>query len=395
MLNYFDYDYSNDTNEALASVLEIDKCPWNEDTYLALVGINAKDIIMEDKPNNYVFLVDVSGSMSSESKLGLFKKAFSYLAETLSDEDKISIVTYASGVRVIANGIKGSEKDKLVKKVNSLTASGATFGEGGIQKAYEVAYSNYINDGNNRIFITTDGDFNVGINNTEDLTNFITEKRNEGIYLSVVGVGSGNTRHDMMEKLAKCGDGNAYYMDDEAEAKRIFQEKFGALAYTVAKDTKAKVTFNPSVVSKFRVIGYENNSLTEEEYESEYTDAGEISLGFSTMALYELMINEDSLSSGVLSLEVKYLDVDKNENVVLTSTLKTLKNSSDDFIFASCVAEFGLILRQSAYMGDSSFAHLMGRLDSLNLSNDQYKLEFKDLVGAASEMSIFTPQYVE
>lgn len=395
MINYFDYDFVNNTNEALASVLEINKCPWNEDTYLALVGLKAKEVVADERPNNYVFLVDVSGSMNSESKLGMFKKAFGYLADTLDDNDRISIVTYASGVKVIANGVKGSDRSKLLDKVNKLSASGSTYGEAGIQRAYDVAYENFINNGNNRIFITTDGDFNVGINNTDDLTNFISEKRNEGIYLSVIGVGSGNTRHDMMEKLAKCGDGNAYYMDSEEEAKRIFQDKFGALVNTVAKDTKAKITFNPSVVDKYRVIGYENNSLTEDEYESEYTDAGEISLGFSTIALYELKLNEEFTLDNVLSLEVKYLDVDKNENVILNSELTTLCNSSNDFLFASCVAELGLLLRQSAYMGDASFENLITRLNTCNLGDDEYKLEFKELVGLASEMDMFQDVYLD
>jgi Ca-activated chloride channel family protein len=196
-----------------------------------------------------------------------------------------------------------------------------------------------------------------------------------------------------MEKLAKCGDGNAYYMDDETEAKRIFKDRFGALVNTVAKDTKAKITFNSEMVDKYRVIGYENNNLTEDEYESEYTDAGEISLGFSTIALYELVLNEEFESINVLDLEVKYLDVDKNENVLFTSKLESLNNASNDFIFASCVAEFGLILRQSVYMGDASFENLISRLNICDLGNDEEKLEFKELVGLASELDMFKPVY--
>ena len=384
MLNYFNYSYKNITNEALSSTIEIAKCPWNPENHIALISVNAHKIEYSQTNNNIVFLVDTSGSMSSSNKLDLFQEGFAMFAENLTENDTISIVTYASGVRVIADGINGSEKGKLIEAIDELHASGSTNGSGGIQKAYEIAQKNYIEGGNNRIMLVTDGDFNVGISDQNMLNEYISEKRETGVYLSVLGFGMGNTKHNTMETLASNGNGNSYYVDSLLECQRLFVEEIGAVLHTVAKDAKIQVEFNPCVVNKYRLLGYENKMLSEQEYEDTHTDAGEIGLGHTTIAMYEINLNDNKLSDEfILKTKLRYKNVETlEEKEVVNSTSKVL-NHSDDTLFASAVVEFALILRNSKYKSNASFDHLFTYLYDININEDFYKEDFIKLVERA------------
>lgn len=380
MLNYFHYDYVNETEEALNTTLELATCPWNSDHYLASIAVKAKDYELEEKANNFVFLIDTSGSMSSDNKLGLFQQSFNLLMSELGQNDTISIVTYASGVKVLIDGMNGSEKGKLLDTVLNLRASGSTNGSGGIQTAYELATKNFIEGGNNRVLLATDGDFNVGLTG-DQLKNFIAEKRESGVYLSVFGYGIGNTKHNTMENLAQNGNGNAYYIDSLLEAKKVFVSELGGTMQTVAKDCKAQVEFNPAAVKSYRLLGYENKQLTEDEFEDSQTDAGEIGASHTTIAMYEIIPNENFLNSEFIYKAIlRYKEPLTLEAKEVVNELKTpVVHNENDFQFASCVIEFALLLRDSEFKGNANYDNLLSRLNQLTLS-DYFEQEFKQLV---------------
>ena len=385
MLNYFNYSYKNTTDNALSTTLELAKCPWNSENHLALISVNAKEITMNDTKNNFVFLIDTSGSMSSENKLGLFQESFKLLVNSVDENDIVSIVTYASGVRVIAEGVSGANKAELVRMVDELVASGSTNGSGGIQKAYEIASRYFIQGGNNRVLLATDGDFNVGITKDGDLNDFISAKRETGVYLSVLGFGMGNTKHNKMNTLAENGNGNAYYIDSLLEAKRVFVEELGSVLNTVAKDAKIQVEFNPDKVNKYRLIGFENKMLTEDEFNDSQTDAGEIGEGHTVIAIYELLLNDVSDNNFILNTKLRFKDVSSNLDVEVVDSINNVTNMSSDFMFASSVVEFGLLLRNSNYKGTATYEHLINLLESLDLSDDYHKQEFVELVKKAQK----------
>ena len=384
MLNYFDYSYTNDTNDALSSTIEIARCPWNDENHIALISVNAEEIELSNTNNNFVFLVDTSGSMSSQNKLDLFQEGFSMFAENLTENDTISIVTYASGVRVIVDGVKGSEKDKLIEAIDELHASGSTNGSGGIQKAYEIAQKNFIESGNNRVLLVTDGDFNVGISDQSLLNEFISGKRETGVYLSILGFGMGNTKHNTMETLASNGNGNSYYVDSLLECRKLFVEEIGSVFHTVAKDAKIQVEFNPNLVNKYRLLGYENKMMSDQEYEDTQTDAGEIGSGHTTVAMYEINLNENKLNDEfILKTKLRYKDTANEEEKEIIDSVNKISNHNDDTIFASAVVEFALILRNSKYKHEASFEHLFTYLYDINTNDDFYKEDFIKLVEQA------------
>lgn len=388
MLNYFNYSYKNDTDNALSSSIEIAECPWNSDNHLVLISVNSKDVEILDSKNNFVFLIDVSGSMNSDNKLGLFKESFRLFMENISDDDTVSIVTYASGVRTVASGVKGSEKLALLDAVDDLRATGSTNGSGGIQAAYELALEHYIDGGNNRVLLATDGDFNVGISDKNELNEFISTKRESGVFLSIFGYGVGNTKHSIMETLANNGNGNAYYIDSILEAKRVFVSEMGSVLNTVAKDSKIQVMFNPNVVLKYRLIGYENKRLTDEEFEDSNTDAGEIGASHTTIAMYEICLKEEVNDEFILKTKLRYKDVALGDlEVEVINEVYDVSIPSNDFMFACSVVEFGLILRESDFKGDSSFEHLISLLSEVEF-DDIYKAEFKDLVLLAHQNQV-------
>lgn len=386
MLNYFNYSYENNTDNSLATILELGKCPWNSNNYLASIAVKAKNYEIKEQANNFVFLIDVSGSMKYDNKLSLFQQSFKLLMDEIGENDTISIVTYASGVKTIADGIKGDRKGELVEAVMALTAGGSTNGSGGIKGAYELALKHFIKGGNNRVLIATDGDFNVGLTG-DNLIDYIKAKKDNGVYLSIFGFGIGNTKHNMMESLATNGNGTAYYIDSLLEAKRVFVEEMGGTMLIVAKDTKIQIDFNPRAVSEYRLIGYENKLLTEEQFNDSNTDAGEIGTGHTTIALYEIVptkefTNQDYIYKSIL----RYKNPTTDENIeVINSITNEIIISNDDFIFTSCVAEFGMMLRESEYKAQANYDNILARLYGLSLDDDYYKKEFLELVTKISD----------
>ena len=397
ILNYFDYDFPAPEEKAVGVSSYLSSCPWNEDNKLMLVGLKTKYFDLGDVDANYVFLVDVSGSMSGDTRLGLAKKGLNYLTDGLGNNDRVSIVTYASGVKTVLDGGRCTDNGKLEirNKISSLTARGATNGGDGLERAYKIAEKHFIEGGNNRVIIISDGDFNVGMNNKEQLKEFIQQKAESGVYLSVIGVGMGNMRDDILETLATCGNGNYAYLDNETEARKVFSEELGGTLKTVAKDAKACVTFTENV-EKYRLIGYDTKIISEDDFNNEDADTGELGSNLCVTALYELVLSENSGENGsdkLAQTEVRYKDVtgDAEINDSVSCVINLSSPSSDDLNFISCVAEFGLILRNSKYKGTASINSVLERLESLGgyISGDVYKQEFVTLVGKASESGYY------
>ena len=390
ILNYFNYSYVNESDEQLQSFLEIGTCPWNENNKLLSVAIKAKEYeINTERQNNFVFLLDVSGSMYSQDKLPLMINAFKILIDNLNENDRVSIVTYAGDQRVLFDGGYGHEKTKISAIISDLEASGSTAGSKGIQTAYELAAKHFIPGGNNRVFLATDGDFNVGLSSTNQLKEFISEKKETGVYLSLFGFGYGNLKSDIMDTLAQAGNGNYYYIDSILEAQKVFVSELGGTLETVAKDTKVQIEFNTNKVLKYRVLGYENKILSNEQFENSETDAGEIGAGHVTICLIEIQLKEDFIESDEMIVKsiLRYKDVKDNElNKEIINELKTISNTnSDDFIFASALVEFALCLRDSDYKGSASLENVLSKVNKDIYRNDPYKNEFYELVLKAIE----------
>lgn len=421
MLNYFSYDLKRpDGSTPFGVTTEVADCPWNRSSELFMVGISTKEIdFSEAAPSNLVFLLDVSGSMSDEDKLPLLQKSFSMLTDNLTGKDRVSIVTYASDVQVILDGAKGSDKDRILGAINGLFAEGGTNGGEGIQTAYDLAEDYFIKGGNNRIILATDGDLNIGLTSEEELEALITKKKESGIFLSVLGFGTGNIKDNKMELLADKGNGNYSYIDSEREARKVLVKEMGATLMTVAKDVKFQVEFNPEIVESYRLIGYENRVMDDFDFKDDTKDAGEIGAGHSMIALYEIVPARNSAKGGKDSIALKYQD----DYVTNTSRSKTEdkashgigKNSeyctvkirykepdqtksreseypvkgsdytqkpSQDLQFAACVAQFGMLLKNSRYANDSNIEDVIDRLSELDL-RDEYRKEFYILVKQA------------
>lgn len=402
MINYFEYDYPQPKEgEPFSVTTEISECPWNGDTKLMLVGLHSKDIDLSERPAmNLVFLIDVSGSMYDEDKLPLVQKSFSMLTENLSPEDRISIVTYAGEDAVVLEGADGNDKQKILDAINSLTAGGSTAGAAGINTAYKIAEKYFIEGGNNRIILATDGDLNVGISSESDLTALVEEKRETGVYLSVLGFGTGNIKDNKMEALADNGNGNYSYIDSELEAKRVLVEEMSGTLFTAAKDVKIQVEFNPAYIKGYRLIGYENRALADEDFSDDTKDAGEIGAGHSVTALYELVMNDSDME--LASSELKYRDSAEgvNNGELLTASIRYKEPDGDtskllaypvtmdsysekmsyNMTFAAGVAEFGLVLRNSEYKGTATCQSVLTLLADYDYESDVYKDEFIYLV---------------
>ena len=406
-INYFSYDYSEPTtNDPFSVTTELSDCPWNDEAKLLLVGLKAKDIDMSKRePLNLVFLIDVSGSMFSEDKLPLVQKSFTMLTENLGEDDRISIVTYAGEEKVVLKGTSGADKEKIIEAINSLEASGSTYGEAGINRAYELAEKYFIKGGNNRVLLATDGDLNVGLSTEKELTKLIEEKRESGVFLSVLGFGTGNLKDDRMEALADKGNGNYSYIDSELEAKKVLVEEMAGTLYTVAKDVKIQVEFNPANVRGYRLVGYENRALADRDFADDTKDAGEIGAGHTVTALYELILNDGSTynpdlkyqpteeqpapseqgeySDELLTVSLRYKQPDGD-----TSKLLSVPVSKDvytaqmpaNMTFAAAAAEFGMVLKNSAYKGSASCGQILDMVEDYNYQSDEYKSEFVYLV---------------
>lgn len=419
LLNYFSYGFKEPEAGAPFGVsTQISRCPWNDEAYLLMIGLATEKINYEDAPpSNLVFLLDVSGSMGDRDKLPLLQEAFCLLTENLTSKDRISIVTYANEDTVVLRGAGGDEGRKIRRAINRLEASGGTYGSKGLETAYEVAEEYFIDGGNNRIILATDGDLNIGLTSEEELEEFITEKKESGIFLSVLGFGGGNLKDNKMEILADKGNGNYAYIDSLREAKKVLVEEMASTLLTICKDVKLQVEFNPAVVSDYRLIGYDNRGLDRRDFHDDTKDGGEIGAGHSVTVLYELILQEpltdmedaeiedlkysenyrkglqasDASSKAFheewLTLSIRYKKPAEEESSLLQYPVNYadyVGEPGDDFVFAAAVAEFGLLASDSSYAGKASLKHVKRALGRIEL-DDEYKEDFLDLIKMIEE----------
>ncbi len=395
MINYFSYNYPDPAGDEPFSVnTEQFTCPWNQDNTLLLVGLQAEHIdLSARKPMNLVFLIDVSGSMYSPDKLPLVQDAFAMLTENLNENDRISIVTYAGAESVVLHGCAGNNYTTITDSIYSLEAGGSTAGAAGIVCAYDLAEEYFIEGGNNRVILATDGDLNVGLSTEEELTELIEEERESGVNLSVLGFGTGNLKDDRLEALADHGNGNYAYIDSMLEARKVLVQEMGGTLYTVAKDVKIQMEFDPAFVESYRLIGYENRALANEDFANDKVDAGEIGAGHSVTALYECVLTDnakqaamDDAADAAFKLNLRYKRPDGDESKLLEYPV-ALEHTQDQDIpenlaFAAAVAEFGMLLRDSEYAGDSSLWQIRELLKHTDMENE-YHREFEMLAGVA------------
>jgi Ca-activated chloride channel family protein len=386
MINYFSYDYPLPDGEHPFSITtEISTCPWNADHRLVHIGLQGKKLEAKvAPPSNLVFLLDVSGSMRPENKLPLLKQAFRLLVGELSQRDRVAIVVYAGAAGVVLPSTPAHWKEEITSAIAKLQAGGSTAGGEGIQLAYKIAEKNFIQEGNNRVILATDGDFNVGISSTFELVRLIEEKRKKGIFLTILGFGMGNYKDSRMEQLADKGNGNYFYIDNLLEAKKVFVDDVRGTLFTIAKDVKVQVEFNPAKVKAYRLIGYENRMLKKEDFADDTKDAGELGAGHTVTALYEIIpygskedipgvdllkyqetkIRPEAFKSKemlIVKLRYKKPDGEKSQLIELAAEDKgkALAEASEDFKFSAAVAEFGMLLRESEFKGRSSFASVL------------------------------------
>lgn len=404
MLNYFHYDYNAPANgEPFGVTMELGDCPWNKDTKLLLIGLQAETVETEPVPKNLVFLIDVSGSMDSDKKLPLVKRSFLLLLDTLGPDDTVSIVTYASSDRVVLDGVPASEKTVIMQAINNLKAGGGTNGAAGIQTAYALAKKHFAEGGINRILLATDGDLNIGISSEGDLARMVMEEKKGGVSLTCLGFGGYNYKDNRMEALADYGDGNYYYIDDLHEARRALITEAGGTFRTVAKDVKLQVDFNPAYIKGYRLVGYEDRLMAAEDFADDSKDGGELGSGHRVTVLYELVPAGSAFDFG--AAESRYAAVgqsDSPEWLTLsvrakapdsdTSTLYTYSLDDPDaaaptenLTFAAGVAEAGMLMRNSPYAGDSTWDSALALLRSCpSVKGDVYKEELVYLLGLMS-----------
>lgn len=405
LINYFDYDYAPPAEGGktpLKATTTLSSCPWNPDNYLLRIGLQAKKIdFTKAPPSNMVFLIDTSGSMDEPNKMPLLKASFKLLLDNLRPEDRIAIVVYASQTGIALPSTSAKEKEKISKVIDDLVASGSTAGGAGLQTAYEVAEKNFLPKGNNRIILATDGDFNVGISSRDELQRLVEEKRNNGIYISVLGYGMDNYRDDMAETIANKGNGNYAYIDNFTEAKKVLVNEFGGTLYTVAKDVKLQLEFNPQYVKEYRLVGYENRALANEDFEDDKKDAGEIGAGHTVTALYELIPAKGATTDGLryqkqvkegfanelAFLKIRYKDPlikdakSIEESTPIPFSLTDLTQTDDDYRFAAAVAEWGMLLRNSKYKAKSSYKQVIDLAKNATGKDEEgYRKEFIRLV---------------
>lgn len=412
MINYFKYHYPQPTGKDPFSInTEISDCPWNKENKLVLIGLQGKNIPVENLPaSNLVFLIDVSGSMMQENKLPLVKTSLKMLTDQLREKDRISIVVYAGNAGLVLPSTSGSNKIKIKNAIDALEAGGSTAGGAGIQLAYKTAQENLMKEGNNRVILCTDGDFNVGISSEDDMVRLIEKERNTGVFLTVLGYGMGNYKDSKMQQLADKGNGNHAYIDGINEAKKVLVNEFGGTLFTIAKDVKLQLEFNPAKVAAYRLIGYENRLLNKEYFNDDKKDAGELGSGHTVTALYEIIPagvkseflkdvdplkyqnNEKksiaSFNDEILTVKFRYKAPDKDNSELIVHTVADkgvdIKNASDNFRFAAAVAGFAMLLRNSEYKGKSTFEQVVTMANaSLGKDTEGYRKEFVSLVKKA------------
>lgn len=414
MINYFNYDYPDANGEhPFSFTTEYSDCPWNPDNKLLHIGIQGKKLEYNDlKPSNLVFLLDVSGSMGSPNKLPLLKKSFLKLLNNLGRQDKVSIVVYAGAAGLVLPPTPAHEKEKIVKAINNLRAGGSTAGGAGIKLAYKTALDAYIKDGNNRVILATDGDFNVGTSSSSELVRLIEEKRKDDIYLTILGFGMGNYKDGRMEQISNAGNGNYFYIDDIKEADKVFGKEMRANMFTIAKDVKIQIEFNPANVKGYRLIGYVNRKLNKEDFNDDKIDAGELGAGHTVTALYEIIpagsktkINDiddlkyqnndskevDKYQKELLTLKFRYKSPKESKSIlikeVVTDKGVNFSNTSDNFRFSASVAGFGMLLRDSKFKGDLSYKKVIDMASgSIGKDENGYRAEMIDLIKKAEKL---------
>ena len=415
MLNYFTYSYAGPqagSDDLFGVTALIGDCPWNPDTKLLIIGLTAKEAdVQASAGNNLVFLIDVSGSMRSDNKLPLLKESFRCLLEELGPNDTVSIVTYASGEQVVLEGAKASERERILAAIDGLVANGATNGHAGLAMAYEVAARHFIQGGNNRIILASDGDLNVGITSQSDLEDFVAKKRDGGVYLSVLGFGDGNYKDTKMETIADAGNGAYYYIDCLEEAQRIFGEQLTRTMFTVANDVKFQLEFNPAYVKGYRQIGYENRELTDDQFKDDKVDAGEVGSGAQIIVAYELVMTDSDMqlftsdsrygagNAGVengewFALNVRWKEpgstaadeatqrtyaFGKESYVADPTSVGNLGDVAADWVFASQVIRFGMLIADSENLGNTTLDALQTEVMASKWT-DERRAEFAKLV---------------
>lgn len=415
LINYFNYEYDapgKKDRHPLAIHLEGAPAPWNRDHQLVRVALKARDLDWEKRPaSNLVFLLDVSGSMNNPNKLGLVKETLSMLVERLDERDRVAIVVYAGSSGLVLDSTSADEQEEILGALDRLQAGGSTNGGAGIELAYKVAQENFLKKGNNCIILCTDGDFNVGVSDRSRLTDLVEAKAKEGVFLTALGFGMGNYKDDMLETLSNKGNGNYGYIDSKREAKKVFVEEAVGTLLTVAKDVKFQIEFNPDQVQAYRLLGYENRLLAAQDFNDDTKDAGEVGAGHSVTALYEIVphgveidlpkIDELKYSkkatteknAELLAVKMRYKQPDEDTSAKLEVPLKAsdladeVSEASESFRFASAVAEFGMVLRQSEYLGDGSLSSALARAKKSTGEDEKgYRHEFITLVHTAMEL---------
>jgi Ca-activated chloride channel family protein len=411
MINYFTYDYPQPIGGVPFAVsTELSQCPWEPTHELLHIGLQGKNIPTENlPPSNLVFLVDVSGSMNDPEKLPLLKSAFHMLTEQLRAADRVAIVVYAGAAGLVLPSTPGNHKQEILAAIDQLAAGGSTAGGEGIQLAYQIARQNFRKEGNNRVILATDGDFNIGASSDAEMERLIEKERESNIFLTILGFGMGNYKDSKMETLADKGNGNYAYIDNILEAKKVLVNEFGGTLFTIAKDVKLQIEFNPAKVKGYRLIGYENRALKSEDFNNDKKDAGELGSGHTVTALYEIIPVNQELKNGVLglvdelkyqknqvnpkaaqsnewlTLKLRYKKPDGEKSQLITTTVmgdaKTLSQTSNNFRFASAVAAYGMLLRDSEFKGQATYAEVLRLAEGARGSDTEgCRIEFISLV---------------
>jgi len=418
LINYFSYNYAQPTGEHPVNIVtEATACPWNNKHQLVRIGVKAKEIPSENLPaSNFVFLLDVSGSMGDANKLDLVKSSIKLLTNNLRTKDRVAIVVYAGAAGVVLPSTEGTDKQKILEAVENLHAGGSTAGGAGIELAYKIAEKNLIPNGNNRIILCTDGDFNVGVSSPAELENLIESKRKTGVSLTVLGYGMGNYKDNKLQILAEKGNGNYAYIDNLQEANKLLVNEFGSTMYTVAKDVKIQVEFNPAFVNAYRLIGYESRLLNKEDFNDDTKDAGELGSGHTVTALYEIIpvgventfggvddlkyqktkspsesLKPSQNSTELLTVKLRYKlpKEDKSQKLEIPVYAKDITTSlSPDFNFVLAVAMFGQILRESDFKGDATYEKVLAYAQK-GIGEDKhgYRKEFVRLVESVNQLT--------
>jgi Ca-activated chloride channel family protein len=417
LINYFSYNYPQPEGDAPFSVnVEIAPCPWNADHKLARIGLKGKEIKQEHRPPaNLVFLLDVSGSMASTNKLPLLKSAFKLLVNQLDEKDRVAIVVYAGASGLVLPSTTCDRKTEIIESLDRLNAGGSTNGGAGIELAYKTVMENFDKDGINRVILATDGDFNVGTTNQGDLIRMIEDKAKKGAFLTVLGFGMGNYKDSTLEKLADKGNGNYAYIDTFKEARKVFAEQISGTLFTIAKDVKIQVEFNPAKTLAYRLIGYENRLLKNEDFNDDKKDAGEIGAGHTVTALYQIVpvgkeigieggsvdglkyqkppqLTDAASGDELMTVKLRYKKPDGVKSKLIEYPIAdpglSFAQASEDFKFASSVASFGMLLRDSQFKGNATYASVLEIADGAKGPDKHgYRTEFIDLVKTAKQIN--------